>query len=761
MIKAPYNFVPLSDKVVFPEWAGRISHDVPFSDGLSGSITVRLTARTPIFVRNGHSRDEAENNAPAYRSFSVLPDGSYFLPGTTVKGAVRSVLEIMSFGKIRLDKSARFAQREWDNKSLYTLKKEQADLHCGWLQQIGNGYEIIDCGRPLRISHKDIDAYLGGKNFENNFSEGCRQNLNRRRKLDGVEYDPKTSFFKYKLVEHIFKKYGLRDAIAELRNLKFSAYSSNCVKVDKAGDIIGTIVLTGQPNVWKYERPKPGKWDSSAGKFYEFVFSQPNGKIYSLTEKEFDQYKFIYADSDDWKYAKEKLMPVSGIPVFFRLDNDKIKDWGLAYLYKLPYTRTPFDTLPEAHKSDKLDMSDCIFGYTGKEASLRGRVQFTPFISDNARNDENCTLALCSPKASYYPIYIKQNGKGNTDKIVGDYKTYNDGCIKGWKRYLVRQKVWGDKTGDDKMDTEIHPLKAGTIFEGKIMFHNLKPEELGALFSALTFHGNAANCFHQLGMARPYGYGKVQMEIVASDIKSVGASDKEVLPYLESYMDVFEAYMQKKLKSTWSKEITIKELLILAGKEVKDTDNTSFDYMKLKMNDKNEFLAAKRAKEYLRYYSEIIGDNFSVKSLINWQPQEKRVIESDLQRSQKAVDIAAQSVQEAEDALEIAKIQAVERLKKEREAKLKAGLTVLDGVEKIGTFKNKVFDWLKIAKLDKVPEEQRKFLIEALIRLSKKPRDKKSKNLWTNRTSSLWTDIERVTSTEFADKVFNEINSKV
>ncbi|MDE6803730.1 MAG: TIGR03986 family CRISPR-associated RAMP protein, partial [Muribaculaceae bacterium] len=115
MIKAPYNFVPLSDKVVFPEWAGRISHDVPFSDGLSGSITVRLTARTPIFVRNGHSRDEAENNAPAYRSFSVLPDGSYFLPGTTVKGAVRSVLEIMSFGKIRLDKSARFAQREWDN----------------------------------------------------------------------------------------------------------------------------------------------------------------------------------------------------------------------------------------------------------------------------------------------------------------------------------------------------------------------------------------------------------------------------------------------------------------------------------------------------------------------------------------------------------------------------------------------------------------------------------------------------------------------
>ncbi|MDE6668210.1 MAG: TIGR03986 family CRISPR-associated RAMP protein, partial [Muribaculaceae bacterium] len=740
MIKAPYNFVPLSDKVVFPEWSGRISHDIPFSDGLSGSITVRLTAQTPIFVRNGHSQEGAKNNTLAYQSFSVLPDGKYFLPGTTVKGAIRSVLEIMSFGKIRLDGSARFAQREWYNERLYTLKEEQQSLHCGWLRPIPNGYEIVDCGRPLRISHKDIDTYLGGKNFENSFSEGCRQNLNRRRKLDGVEYDPKTSFFKYKLVERIFKRCGLEDPIAGLRNLKFSAYSSNCVRVDKAGDITGTIVLTGQPNVWKYKRPEPGKRDSSAGKFYEFVFSQPNGKTYSLTEEEFDQYKFIYADSDDWNYAKEKLMPVSGIPVFFRVENDKIKDWGLAYLYKLPYSKTPFDTLPKAHKSDELDMADCIFGYTGKtaeEASLRGRVQFTPFLSDNAQKDENCTLALCSPKASYYPIYIKQNGKGNTDKIVGDYKTYNDGCIKGWKRYLVRQKVWSDKTGDDKIDTDIYPLKAGTIFEGTIRFHNLKPEELGALFSALTFHGNGANCFHQLGMARPYGYGKVQLEIVKSDIKSVGASDKEVLAYPESYMDVFEAYMQEELKSTWSKEIIIRELLILASKEVKDTDNTKFDYMKLKIKDangknKNEFLAAKKDKEYLRYYSEIVGD---------CKPQEKSVIESDLQRSQKAVDMAAQNVQEAEDAVQRGNEVEAKKREEAKKAKIEAGLSFLEEkslsdknkylIEKFSTIENKVSDWLKIAELDKVPEDQYEILADALKRLAGKPtRDEKRKKLW-------------------------------
>ena len=42
-IKAPFNFVPLSDKVFFPDWADKISHDIPFEDGVSGTIELTLT----------------------------------------------------------------------------------------------------------------------------------------------------------------------------------------------------------------------------------------------------------------------------------------------------------------------------------------------------------------------------------------------------------------------------------------------------------------------------------------------------------------------------------------------------------------------------------------------------------------------------------------------------------------------------------------------------------------------------------------------
>ena len=45
MITAPYNFVPLADKV-WPHPDGAIlSHDLPFKDGLSGSIEVEFEGK--------------------------------------------------------------------------------------------------------------------------------------------------------------------------------------------------------------------------------------------------------------------------------------------------------------------------------------------------------------------------------------------------------------------------------------------------------------------------------------------------------------------------------------------------------------------------------------------------------------------------------------------------------------------------------------------------------------------------------------------
>lgn len=50
VIDAPYNFVPLSPHVFLPEWGLRVSHDIPFSDGLSGELYYTVQAETPLLV---------------------------------------------------------------------------------------------------------------------------------------------------------------------------------------------------------------------------------------------------------------------------------------------------------------------------------------------------------------------------------------------------------------------------------------------------------------------------------------------------------------------------------------------------------------------------------------------------------------------------------------------------------------------------------------------------------------------------------------
>ena len=150
--KTPYSFVPISDRVFFPDWADRISQDVPFSDALSGSITFDIVAKTPVFVRNGQIAGGKDS------SFSQMPDGTFFLPGTSIKGEVASVLRMMSFGKMGQVADKTFGNR---NVSDPGYRANLRLVYCGWMQLTKEGAEIYDCGIPKRISVAEIDKKLG------------------------------------------------------------------------------------------------------------------------------------------------------------------------------------------------------------------------------------------------------------------------------------------------------------------------------------------------------------------------------------------------------------------------------------------------------------------------------------------------------------------------------------------------------------------------------------------------------------------------
>ena len=574
MIKAPFNFVPLSEKVFFPDWAEKVSHDVPFENPQSGVVDITMIAKSPIFVRDHKKQEEfCQHN------------GQYYIPGSSVKGMVRSVLEVLSFSKMNKDSynNDTYAVRDMSSSTNFYMTEMKEDVLCGWLYKDSDKYMIEDCGEPYRISHKEIDKALD-VNFSSKFTRS------------GFE---KTSEYKYNLVGGTHKKVKVGEPYKSKTNAKYD--KRLFCKHDSSGKI-GTLVLTGQPTV----RKNTGKMGD--GKGFEFVFLD-NDKHTSLSvDKEvFENFKFAYFDkretepkeSPDWTYWKKKLENGERVAVFFKKRANKVAHFGLSYLYKLPYSHSVKDGIPPAHNDPRKDLSETIFGYIGKEEALKGRVQFSHFkATKNIELYESQTEVLGTPRASYYPMYVRQYSI--------DFKTFmdNDFFISGRKRYPIHKEIKSyhlptNKDGkvNEKVGTTFTPLKEGVVFEGKVRYHNLKKSELGALLSALSFH-NTKGCFHNIGMAKSLGYGKIELKINGIE--------------LDEYLKEFETEVTATIPN-WAESEQLKELLTMAT-EQDNEDSSELRYMDLKEFANNK----SKDKDYLRNYTAL--DNIkkvTVHSLIS------------------------------------------------------------------------------------------------------------------------------------------------
>ena len=590
VLKAPYNFVPLSKRVVTPYWAPFVSHDVPFEDAQSGTLKVSIKAETEIFVNDGLGKDALKEyfneNGEQIKPFEFNNiDGKYFIPGSSIKGMVRNVLEIMSFGRMENKvNDHRFALRDLSGamKDIYLKNFKPADnnkgvkgTRCGWLSKNENGtYSLDDCGIPGRISHKVLDDY-----FQTNFCDFYGE----RGGFSASNDSHKSAQKKYELFmdnerNHRFSLSPKQDTTGRK---KFY------IKTD--GEIEGTLVFTGQPGV----RKKQG--NRMTGHFLEFIFFKKIKTIEKVDEKVIQNFLFAYFEDDkkkwskDWAHWRNELNEGRKIPVFFNADDyGTPKHFGLSYLYKLPYKYSVKESIDNHQKETDVDLSETIFGFIDNEkGALKGRVQFGHAFAQVAEKCSKPRLeVLAGPKASYYPTYIRQSFENG---VVKNYKTFMDksAVISGWKRYPVYKETVSTNPPpvikgkvNKKVATSFVPLKAGAVFNFEIKYHNLKEIELGALLSALTFH-KTNNTFHSIGMAKPLGYGKIKLEI--DDISN-----------FDTYLKAFESYMEAELgkfEERWLHSEQITELLTMASEQ--DYPNDPKPYMDLK-----DFVKARNKDKY-------------------------------------------------------------------------------------------------------------------------------------------------------------------
>ncbi|MEI6047130.1 MAG: RAMP superfamily CRISPR-associated protein [Chloroflexota bacterium] len=96
---APYNFIPLPDKVAKAETLP--DHDCYDTTRKSGYFDVTLTTETPLYIRGLITQQEASQrdehkNKPDFFQYGGKP----VIPGSSLRGMLRNLVEIIAFGKI-------------------------------------------------------------------------------------------------------------------------------------------------------------------------------------------------------------------------------------------------------------------------------------------------------------------------------------------------------------------------------------------------------------------------------------------------------------------------------------------------------------------------------------------------------------------------------------------------------------------------------------------------------------------------------------
>jgi len=573
MITAPYNFVPLNDKIFYPPWASEGTlkniHDVPFEDGESGTIELEITAKSPIFIK------DSKNPSEFCHFINENGGKEYYIPATSLKGMIRNVLEIMSFSSMNFVDDKKYSMRDLNNSDY--KNNVIKDIKCGWLYKEGNEFKIRECDGIYRIKYQNIGSKFGKEDYRDNFLEG---------KFDDKNDPLKNACAKYNLVnfENVDKIYN------------FSRVGNKNGRIivcfDDKGSMQGKVVLTGHPSARVDNKDKP------SGKNYDFVFvEKKDAKTFNVSKNTFEVFKFAYFDgrkkqpieSADWAFWKEKLKNGKEVPVFFHVNGNEVSNFGLSYLYKFPFSKTVKEVLEHTQvRENRPDLAELIFGFSRKingiQESLKGRI----FIShaktaNNIKVGKETKLVLGSPKASYYPIYLRQNG----DKYI----TYDNknAELSGYKRYAVHKNT-AKSNADDKtknVETPITPLEAGAKFKFKIVLHNMLPIEIGALLSAITFHQNHS-CYHSIGMAKPFGYGKIKLSILKfEDFK------KDIKAYLQDFESAINgSIFNGEVK--WHESEQIKNLFSMSS-EQNNKDSSELIYMKLE-----DFAKSKNSDR--RYY---------------------------------------------------------------------------------------------------------------------------------------------------------------
>ena len=725
-LTSTYNFAPISKTVFVPKWHNEVSYDHPFSDGEDGVIEMTLSNVSPLFTRDGTSQQI--NECPSEYSAHILcPDGKrwYYLPATSLKGMLRSTMEMMTFGRMKQYENRYFGHREFgktnSNKEYQLLMSKVSG---GWLTKEGESYKLTPCSSAFRtIPMSEIHDY-----------------------------------------------------VPSYSNDKTSSWERN-----KDVNMYPTIKYEGN----NYQFVCTGKIDK---KDCEYLFPIEGKQSYELTTKEIQSFLTVHEQTPFFENYLEELENGKKIAVFFVEGRNGLKYIGLSKMIKIPYQYglqeivEKQQPLPNGH-----DLADIIWGYVDAKECLKGRVHvghaFSSIpLSDDMLLDKQSGI-LGQPKPSFYPLYLKQ------DK--SPYKTYdNTEGIAGRKLYRIHQgssvsplpnKEKEKEKENTNVLTHLRAIPAGQTFSLRITVHNLRPIEIGALLSVITFH-KTSGVYHNLGQAKGFGYGKLQIK----NLKLFQLS-KSIDEYLKDFEREMTLFTQITFNKKWNETEEIKKTLGILSEHADNEvvmmsiDNKDFSNIKdeknfQKLEDEmkvNSLLSKedfdeidKRQKEEKEHLKQIHIMNHFQDDIRNAKKMlDEGLLDNSLRSfhsiDEKAMRLYSTSLIEVRDYINYIEkeieIKRAKQIEVEKETQIKNLLE--NGFDKFinekyamgpdagqfkvkdfKTFQNKVNQWLKKNKRKILTDEEKQILVKVILRLKDAPVRKEAKD-WASANSRIWKQI--------------------
>ena len=457
---APYNFIPLNDTVVEAE-------EIPGSDfplntyhqsRHTGWIDIDIETQTPLYIRDALSPEEDASDKVNSDFFS--PTGQPQIPGSSLRGMIRTLVEIVSFGKFGAsDRDKRFYFRGLADKS--NLRKEYQE-------------HMSSFDRKSRRAIYKMSAGL----------------LRKRGKFD-YEILPAEKFWQ-------IAKPKAQGIIKKLKNRRYGEF--NFYEIEE-----GYLVVSGNM------RNKKKDW--------VIAFPPSNAKAFPIPEEDVRDYNDDATRADtvpNLINLANREQYRKGVPCFYVMFRDRSGrsrvSFGHTAMFRLAYEKTVGEHIPDSHNDDgKIDIAEAIFG---NETTFAGRVFFEDAKLNPGQTDvlmgEGTPKILSSPKPTTFQHYLTQNS--NDIRQLNHYNT--NATIRGNKLYWHKSgKNWQETdeaaiTKHKTQYTKINPVKPHTKFTGRIRFENLSDVELGALLFSLDL---PKGCFHKVGMGKPLGLGSIKI----------------------------------------------------------------------------------------------------------------------------------------------------------------------------------------------------------------------------------------------------------